>query len=255
MDTRTKSRTYMPGWICVRITKPSPPLPLNPFFLVGDQVKDRFPRLTTLQWLVHVGALLPLLSLFYDAFTGNLTANPIQYLTVRTGKFALIFLIISLACTPINTVFGFRQVLRVRRALGLYAFFYASIHFLIFIGLDYGLNWNLIKEAIFEKRFALVGFAAFLILLPLAITSTRTWMKRLGKNWTRLHRFVYLAGVLVIIHYVWLVKSDIRIPLLYGAVVVLLLIARIKLVRKAISRFRQIRLNRILHKIPLKLPG
>ncbi len=194
--------------------------------------------MTRFQWLVHLAAITPLLSLVYDALTNHLTVNPIQYLTVRTGKFTLVLLIFSLACTPINTLFGFRPVLKVRRALGLYAFFYASMHFLIFVLVDYSLNLTLIKEAIFEKRYAIVGFTAFIILLPLAITSTRGWMKRLGKNWTRLHRFVYLAGILGIIHYVWLVKSDIRIPLLYGLILGVLLIARIKPVRRFLSRIR-----------------
>jgi methionine sulfoxide reductase heme-binding subunit len=202
-------------------------------------MSNLFPKFTKFQWLVYLGGVLPLLSLIFDSLTNNLTVNPIQYLTVRTGKFALVMLILSLACTPVNTLFGFRQALKVRRPLGLYAFFYATLHFLIFLVVDYSLNVTLIKEAIFEKRFALVGFAAFLILLPLAITSTKGWMKRLGKSWTRLHKFIYLAGILVIIHYVWLVKSDIRVPLLYGLVVGILLIARIKPVRKALSRIRQ----------------
>jgi sulfoxide reductase heme-binding subunit YedZ len=115
---------------------------------------------------------------------------------------------------------------------------YVSLHFLIFIGLDYGFDWGLLYEAIFEKRYALVGFAAFLILLPLAVTSTQSWMRRLGKNWKRLHRWVYLAGILAVIHYVWLVKSDIREPLLYGAAVGLLLILRLPAVRKAVTHFR-----------------
>ena len=162
-------------------------------------------------------------------------------------------LILSLACTPINTIFGFRQVLKVRRPLGLYAFMYASIHFLIFIGLDYEFDLVLLQEAIFDKRYALVGFAAGLILLVLALTSTRGWMKRLGKTWARIHRFVYLAGILVIIHYLWLVKSDIRVPLLYGGVVLVLLVARIPFVRKHLSRIRQHGLVRTINQLPGKL--
>ncbi len=197
------------------------------------------PRFTKFQAAVHIGALLPLMLLIFDWTRDNLTFNPIQALELRTGKYALVLLILALACTPLNTVFGFRQALKVRRALGLYAFFYASIHFLIFIGLDYQFDLALLQEAIFEKKYALVGFAAGLILLSLAITSTRGWMKRLGKTWTRLHRFVYLAGILVIVHYVWLVKSDIRVPLLYGALVLILLILRIPSVRRAASKLRQ----------------
>ena len=197
------------------------------------------PRFTKFQAAVHIGALLPLMLLLFDWTRDNLTFNPIQALEQRTGKYALVLLILALACTPLNTVFGFRQALKVRRALGLYAFFYASIHFLIFIGLDYQFDLALLQEAIFEKKYALVGFAAGLILLSLAITSTRGWMKRLGKTWTRLHKFVYLAGILVIVHYVWLVKSDIRTPLLYGALVLVLLILRIPYFRRSVSRFRQ----------------
>lgn len=196
----------------------------------------RLPKFSRLQALVHLGALFPLAWLIFDFLTDNLTANPIQAVTLRTGKAALILLILALACTPLNTVFGFRQAIKVRRALGLYAFLYAGLHFLIFVGLDYGFDPQLLREAIFEKRFALVGFAAFLILLPLAITSTRGWMKRLGRDWTRLHRLVYLAGPLVIVHYVWLVKSDIRVPLLYGAVVAVLLLARLPAVRRFFAR-------------------
>lgn len=195
-----------------------------------DLIK-RFPRVTNFQILVILAGIIPLAWLLFDFFTNNLTVNPIQAATLRTGKYALIFLVLSLACTPLNTVFHFRQALKVRRVLGLYAFFYAAIHFLIFIGVDYGFDPVLLREAIFEKRFALIGFSAFLILLPLAITSTKGWMKRLGKNWLRLHRLVYLAALLVIVHYVWLVKSDIRVPLLYGAAVIILLILRIPVIR------------------------
>jgi sulfoxide reductase heme-binding subunit YedZ len=198
-----------------------------------------FPRFTKFQAVVHIAAWLPLILLIFNWTRDDLTFNPIQALELRTGKYALVLLILALACTPINTIFGFRQSLKVRRALGLYAFMYASIHFLIFIGLDYQFDLSLLKEAIFEKKYALVGFAAGLILLSLAITSTRGWMKRLGKKWTRLHKFIYLAGILVIVHYVWLVKSDIRIPLLYGALVAILLILRIPSIRRAVSRIRQ----------------
>jgi sulfoxide reductase heme-binding subunit YedZ len=189
--------------------------------------------------MVHIGALIPLMLLIVDWFNNNLTVNPIQALQLRTGKYALILLILSLSCTPLNTVFGFRQALKVRRPLGLYAFFYAALHFLIFIGLDYQFDLNLILEATFEKRYALVGFLAGIILLALAIPSTKGWKKRLGRTWTRLHNFVYLAGLLVIVHYVWLVKADTRIPLLYGALVVTLLILRIPAIRRPVSQLKQ----------------
>ena len=193
------------------------------------------------RWLligVHLGAFTPLAVMIWDYWHNQLTFNPIQEITFRTGRYALILLILSLACTPINTLFGFRWVLPLRKWLGLYAFMYASLHFLIFIGLDYGFDLGLIQEAIFEKRYALVGFTAFLILLPLAVTSTKGWMKRLGKNWKRLHRWVYLASLLVIVHFVWLVKADIRRPLLYGAVLVLLLTVRLPWVRGMVKKVR-----------------
>lgn len=193
---------------------------------------------TKFQILVHIGALFPLMWLIWDYFTDNLTANPIQALTLRTGKTALVLLVLSLAVTPINTLFGFRQAIKVRRPLGLYAFMYASLHFAIFIGLDYVFDLELILEAIFEKPYALVGFFTGIILLPLAMTSTKGWMKRLGKNWKRIHWLVYVAGLTAVLHYTWSVKSDIRQPVAFGVVILLLLMARIPIVRKSLSRFR-----------------
>jgi sulfoxide reductase heme-binding subunit YedZ len=195
-------------------------------------------RAQTVQVMVHVLALAPLALLIWNGYHGNLTANPIQAITFRTGKLALLLLVLSLACTPLNTAFGVRMALKWRRPLGLYAFMYATLHFLTFTVLDYGLDPVLLREAIFEKRYALIGFAAFVLLIPLAITSTRGWMKRLGQRWKRLHQLVYIAGLLVIVHYVWLVKADKREPLAYGALVVLLLALRIPYVRRAASGLR-----------------
>lgn len=192
-----------------------------------------------LRIVVHAGAFVPLAMIAWDYMHGRLSANPIQAITFRTGKAALVFLVFSLACTPLNTLLGFKAALRVRRALGLYAFMYVILHFLNFTGLDYGFDPGLLQEAIFEKRYALVGFAAFLLLLPLAITSTRGWMKRLGKKWKRLHQAVYIAALLVIVHYVWLVKADIREPLAYGAAIVLLLAARLPGVRRWLTGLRR----------------
>lgn len=189
--------------------------------------------------LIHVGALFPLATLIWNFFHDQLTANPIQYITFKTGKTALILLILALACTPLNTTFGIRQVVGLRKSLGLYAFFYATLHFLTFVGLDYQFDPELLKDAILKKRYALVGFAAFLALVPLAITSTKGWMRRLGKNWKRLHRLIYVAALLAIVHFVWLVKSDIREPLAYGAVVVTLLALRLKTVRRALVDLRE----------------
>ena len=184
--------------------------------------------------LTHVAALLPLAWLVWNYWQGLFIIDPIRETTTLTGKAALILLLLSLACTPINALLGFRQVLRVRRALGLYAFMYAALHGLTFVGLDYGFDLDLIGPAIFDQRYVLAGFAAFLVLLSLAITSTKGWQKRLGKNWKRLHRLAYLAGVLVIVHFAWSVK-DIRQPLRYGAVLALLLVVRVPGLRKAVN--------------------
>jgi len=192
-------------------------------------------------WLritVHIGALIPLTVLVWSYSHDQLTADPIRAIILRTGKTALVLLVLSLACTPVSSLFGFKPALKVRRALGLYAFLYATIHLSVFVGLDYGFDPALLKDALLEKRYALVGLAAFLILLPLAITSTRGWMKRLGQTWKKLHQWVYLAALLVIVHFVWLVKADIREPLMYGAVVVALLVFRISRVRQWVSRVR-----------------
>ena len=202
-------------------------------------------RFTGIWFLTHIGALIPLALLLWAAVTQNLTVNPIQDITQRTGKAALILLVLSLACTPVNTLFGFRPALKMRRTLGLYAFFYAFGHFLIFIGLDYTFNWDLLKGAIFEKRFVLVGLAALLILTALAATSFVWWQKRLGKNWKRLHQLVYLASGLVIFHFAWAKKADIsRLqgdifqPIAFGTIIALLLVFRIPGIRKWLSGLR-----------------
>jgi sulfoxide reductase heme-binding subunit YedZ len=191
-----------------------------------------------LQALTHVAALLPLAYLLWAYWRGLFFIDPVKQITTRTGRTALILLILSLACTPARAVFGVKQVLRLRRPLGLYAFLYAGLHFLTFIGLDYGFDLDLIALDISDQRYVLVGFAAGLLLLALAVTSTRGWQKRLGKNWKRLHRLAYLAAILAIVHFVWLVK-DIREPLPYALVLALLLLVRIPAIRKALADARR----------------
>ncbi len=161
----------------------------------------------------------------------RLLVDPIREITSLTGKTALILLVLSLACTPLATLFGFKQVLRVSRALGVYAALYVGLHFLVFVWLDYGLDLALIGRAILDQRYVLVGTATGLILLALTITSTRGWQKRLGKNWKRLHRLVYLAGILAVVHFLWLVK-DAREPMRYAALLALLLALRLPPVRR-----------------------
>jgi sulfoxide reductase heme-binding subunit YedZ len=171
--------------------------------------------------------------------------NPIQELEQRTGRHAITLLVLSLACTPLNNIFGWRELIKRRRALGLYAFMYASIHVLIFLDLDYGLAWSLIIQTIFEKPYIIVGMTAFLLLIPLAFTSFDIWKMRLKKNWKRLHQMIYLIAPLVVLHFAWSKKGDffslrgeIIRPLIYGLVVVILLIFRIPQVRRAIASLR-----------------
>ena len=189
-----------------------------------------------LQILAHVGALIPLALLIWGYTQNQLTANPIREITLRTGRVALVLLLLSLACTPVYMLFRFKPALKLRRPLGLYAFLYAGLHLLTFVGLDYGFDFSLIVPEVRQKRFVQVGMLAFLLLLPLAITSTRGWIKRLGKNWKRLHRLVYLAAVAVVIHFVWVAKGDIRRPLRYGAVLALLLLIRVPPIRRMLRR-------------------
>ena len=190
------------------------------------------PKFARYQLVVLLVGLLPLAWLLFDAATGSLTANPIQAVEQRTGRYALYLLIASLACTPSYNVSGWSVPLRWRRPLGLYTFMYALIHFLTFLGLDYGFDLGLIWADVAGKRYILVGAAAFSILMLLALTSTKGWQRRLKKAWIRLHRWVYVAGGLVIAHYAWSVKADIRPPLAWGAVIVLLLVLRLPPVKR-----------------------
>ncbi|MDX1414758.1 MAG: protein-methionine-sulfoxide reductase heme-binding subunit MsrQ [Candidatus Promineifilaceae bacterium] len=200
---------------------------------------DRKRKQHLLKLAVHVGSLIPLALLIWDFNQGQLGSDPIREITLRTGKTAITLLVLSLAITPINIWLGWKQLHPLRKLFGLYAFLYVSLHLLVFVWLDYGLNLEFIREALFEKYYALVGFAAFLILLPLAATSTRWAMRKMGKNWTRMHRWVYLAGVLAVLHYFLLVKNAYTLPLLYGTILTVLLLSRVKPIKQAIIRWRR----------------
>ncbi len=208
-------------------------------------MKSFFKRYTPLQIAVHIYAWSALIHIAFDFLTGNISPNPIQELEQRTGRHALTLLVLSLACTPLNSLFGWRELIKRRRALGLYAFMYASIHVLIFVDLDYGLAWSLIVQTILQKPYILVGMLSFLMLLPMAFTSFDIWKVRLRKNWKRLHQAVYLIAPLVVLHYAWSKKGDIfRLegdiirPLIYGLIVVILLTFRIPAARRALASFR-----------------
>lgn len=194
---------------------------------------------------MHLYAWSGLAYLLFDFAFGNLSVNPIQDLEQRTGRHAITLLVLSLLCTPLNTLFGWKEPLKRRRALGLYSFMYATIHVLIFLDLDYGLAWSLILQSIVEKPYILFGLVTFLMLVPLAITSFDVWKVRLKKNWKRLHQTVYLIAPLAVFHFALSKKGDIfRLqgeivrPLAYGLVVLLLLVLRIPKVRKFFSSLR-----------------
>jgi sulfoxide reductase heme-binding subunit YedZ len=185
------------------------------------------PRYTWLQPGVLVGALIPLALLMVDALRGTLGADPVAISLNRLGLLALILLLASMSASPLRLVFHINWPMRLRRLLGLLAFFYASLHFLLYAVIDQGLDVRAIIADVTERKFITAGFAALLILLPLALTSTARMRKRLGAaRWQRLHRGVYLAGALASVHFVWRVKKDLTQPLCYAAVLALLLAIR-----------------------------
>jgi sulfoxide reductase heme-binding subunit YedZ len=189
-------------------------------------------------WLkpgVLVGALVPLGVLGQSIVRGTLGADPIAIVLNKLGLLALILLVASLAATPVRIVFGVNWPLRIRKLLGLLAFFYAALHFLVYVVIDQGLAFAAIARDVLDRKFITVGFAAFCLLVPLAVTSTSKMLKRLGaKRWGRLHSLVYLASTLACVHFVWRVKKDLSQPLMYAGVLVLLFAVRAwKRVRQA----------------------
>ena len=192
--------------------------------------------------LIFLICLIPLARLIYLGFTGGLGANPIEFVTRSTGTWTLTGLMITLAVTPLRRLTGYNALIRYRRMLGLFTFFYASLHFTTYIWLDQFFTLPEILKDIYKRPFITVGFAAFVLLIPLAVTSTNAMMRRLGKRWQQLHRLVYLIGGLGVLHYVWLVKKDLTQPLIYGAVLLVLLALRIPFVASWLSGWRQARL-------------
>lgn len=191
---------------------------------------------TAIKSIVFLLSLLPSLLLVNDAVNDQLGANPIEALHFGFGDWALRFLCIGLALTPLKTITGQSWPTRFRRMMGLFTFFYASLHLLVFIVLDLSLSWEAFKDEVPKSPYILMGLLTFLLLLPLAITSTRKMQKRLGRSWLKLHRLVYVAGVTALIHYFWLVKADYTEPLIYAAAISVLLGMRIAVYcRKKVS--------------------
>jgi sulfoxide reductase heme-binding subunit YedZ len=195
---------------------------------------------TAIKSIVFLLSLTPCLLLVNDAVNDRLGANPIEALHFGFGDWALRFLCIGLALTPIKTITGQSWPTRFRRMMGLFTFFYASLHLLVFIVLDLSLSWEAFKDEVPKSPYILMGLLTFLLLLPLAVTSTKKMQKRLGRSWLKLHRLVYVAGVTALVHYFWLVKADYTEPLIYAAVISVLLGVRVTVYcRKRISFLSQ----------------
>jgi methionine sulfoxide reductase heme-binding subunit len=179
---------------------------------------------------VFLACLAPLAWLAWAGFAGRLGANPISEVTKETGTWTLRFVVLALAITPVRKLTGWNLLVRYRRMLGLFAFFYGSLHFLTYVWLDQFFDAASITKDVIKRPFITVGFTAFLLMLPLALTSTTGWIRRLGgKRWQMLHRLIYVTAALGVVHYWWLVKADIARPLTYGAIVATLLAARVAL--------------------------
>lgn len=178
--------------------------------------------------LVFCLCLIPLCMLLWRAYSGNLTANPLEYVTRNTGTWTLRFLLITLAITPLRRLFKLPELIRFRRMVGLYAFFYGFLHLITYLWFDKFFAAAEIVRDIAKRPFITAGFTGFVLMAPLAVTSTAGWIRRLGgKQWQRLHRLVYFSTLAGVVHYYWLVKSDIRLPVLYAALLALAIALRL----------------------------
>ncbi len=185
-------------------------------------------RVLLLKAGVWAACLIPLGLVLYRFFLGDhLGVNPIEAAEHWSGASTLIVLLGALAVTPVRRITGWNDLQKARRLIGLFAFFYACLHLLSYVVLDQFFAWHYIVEDIAKRPYILVGTTAFLLLLPLALTSTRGWIRRMGKNWTRLHRAIYVAGALGVIHWWWLVKADVREPAIAGGLLITLLWLRV----------------------------
>jgi sulfoxide reductase heme-binding subunit YedZ len=194
-------------------------------------------RIAAVKPAVFALALLPFALIVWDAAHDRLGTDPVAQLEHRSGDWTLRLLLLTLAITPLRRLTGYAALLRLRRMLGLFAFFYACAHLATYLVVDLGGYWSQLLTEIAKRPYMTVGFSAWLLLLPLALTSTRSMMRRLGRNWQRLHRLVYPAALLACLHFLWLVKADRREPVLYLVVFAALMLARLtRLVRARPSR-------------------
>ena len=172
-------------------------------------------------------ALIPFIWLLLKVFQNDLGPDPAQALSIETGEWTLRFLLLTLAITPFRQIFRMAEIARLRRMIGLFAFFYASIHFLSWMAFILGFRWLAIAEELVERPYITVGFLAYVILFLLGVTSTNSMVRRLGKNWKRLHKFVYAASILAIVHLLWILRTDVTEAVIYGVLLAILLGYRI----------------------------
>ena len=185
-------------------------------------------RLRLTKTIVFLAALIPLARLVWKYFHDALGANPIELITHSTGDWTLILILTTLSITPLRRITHQYWLIGLRRMIGLFAFFYGTLHFLTYIWLDKFFDVHDMLHDVAKRRFITVGFSAFVLMIPLALTSTKGWIRRLGgKNWQRLHRLIYLTGILGVVHYIWLVKADLRKPIEYAIALSLLLLYRV----------------------------
>lgn len=203
---------YTTAWTCGAISDP-------------DMSASRWPHYS-LKPLVFLLCLLPLIALIYSGFRDQLGANPVEAISQSTGSWTLRLLLLTLTVTPLRRISGWSGIVRIRRMLGLFTFFYACLHFLTYLIFDQSFDLQEIIKDVSKHPYVTVGFTAFLLLIPLAITSTNNMIRRLGRRWRQLHQCVYIIATLGVLHYLWLVKKDLRTPLIYATLLLVLLIYR-----------------------------
>ena len=184
-------------------------------------------RLRISKIVIFLAALVPLERLAWKAFHDGLGANPVEVITHSTGDWTLILILTTLSITPLRKLTKQYWLIGVRRMIGLFAFFYGCLHFTTYIWLDKSFDVHEMIKDVYKRPFITAGFTAFVLMIPLALTSTKGWIRRLGKNWQRLHRLIYITAIAGVVHYIWLVKADLRKPLQYAFVLSVLLIYRI----------------------------
>ncbi len=214
MGTRIRWRLCIKVWTWPLITRGIAAEPVN--------------LITGIKSAVFLSCLYPLIRLGWLAATDNLGANPIEFITRSTGTWTLVFLLLTLSVTPLRKLSGYHWLIRLRRMLGLFAFFHVCLHFVTYIWLDQFFDFMEMMRDVIKRPFITVGFTSFVLLIPLVLTSTSGMIRRLGgRRWQQLHRLVYLAAIGGVIHYLWLVKADQRQPLIYGGILTVLLGYRI----------------------------